>query len=1321
MKYRSRFKSWVKSLGWEDLLSALEFELDVERNEDELLLRMVREQAPPTNPIHPCALPTRKCPRAVFDDDGRNGLYRKIKSRIHQPRLFQWTETGRKQPQRNAKTKRDRKLLPVYDFIARKFIVNGDRLSLGCTEEQRTADESLLLGTVVVEDPAGLSRRITTRRVRFVSRRHFAPGDVLRMLRIASRGNFLCCQGESGPDWFQPTERFFSLSMYLSSRFERSLWEKFSQRATFDSSVCRWMLPDLRPPTSELESLILKAASGAIGTLICRDRAQTLSTTYPATLDLEFLLENHSLIVACATDVTSSLSLASRRKRRCDIDGLLMCDLLLIDTPLDDLRRDICRRLHESLVEYGQKQLEAAFINDRQVSILPQVKDKRQKRRRRQQKQRSDPTPMNMDTGLDLIAEASDVEEAPGTGKSDCFTFPSSSANDRMRNRNIVFCLSIFDDVLSAVFATVGLEPDKDDAFLGESPQRDANPLRSRATAAGLEKGAGTLDSDHQPVLDFDIRSRATLPHEEVVNDESLQQVPIPGSFTAHYGTIGGAFYHRPDPGFVWDLNDDDWGRIQRMPTRESSLLADFFKGGAVSGLAMVESGDRECFVASSTAASVDSFSEQAEAEDELVNLAVGIAESDVPVGHAEQQQGTMEVVEEEYSPADSPPPVTETTLKLDPPRSPSPEAPATPSPTLSPILVSLADLKELQEDALHLKDKSPEILGLPETRKFFALTASSLPSSPHTRPSGISGSASRDDLTKVTVYKDSMRRDSPKGSGSLAARHSTSKGRMGKSRDDQELGVARVSHHRKSTDALSSYRNSFKIGKAKDDHDIRHSSIRSIEHIPSRTRLQQNRSAFSSVRASPSDVFLRNAPGQLPFDVGPRQICARSEIADGQDDSHQWHISHRSLSAEEMDNNTVTKDGSTTITSFSHRETEEQATLREERNAFRDMCLTLGAEVAKLKNLLASQRGTTVAPRHGYTYGMPQPFQDAAFFGPEAFSIATKARTMAAMSDAGFKGEHESLASEDDFAGRQIRGDAIHATIAGSDVSLDPTSGHLLTALPQPIPHQKDLEAIAIHGTQSRLAKEIFQFVDSVNVQLTKQEPRRRLAVERMTRLVNTVWPRAQVKLYGSHVTGLCLPSSDLDFVIRLPAVHKKAVADAPGALEGRNAINETKQKKLARKLKGESWIDPRSLKLIERTVVPVIKVSTKDTKAKLIHLDITFDAPGHHGSEAALMVSQILDELPMIRPLVLVLKQFLLDRGLLTAYTGGLSSYCLFLMLTRYLQEQSSVFGDVGSLLMGFLDFFGNYVSVMHAGGPSMLWRCANHVSHYRFPPLV
>lgn len=73
--------------------------------------------------------------------------------------------------------------------------------------------------------------------------------------------------------------------------------------------------------------------------------------------------------------------------------------------------------------------------------------------------------------------------------------------------------------------------------------------------------------------------------------------------------------------------------------------------------------------------------------------------------------------------------------------------------------------------------------------------------------------------------------------------------------------------------------------------------------------------------------------------------------------------------------------------------------------------------------------------------------------------------------------------------------------------------------------------------------------------------------------------------------------------------------------------------------------------------------------------------------------MIRHTLEEVPVIRPLVLVLKQFLLDRGLLTAYTGGISSYCLFLMVTRYCQEQSPSWCDCGSLLMGLLDFYGNF----------------------------
>ena len=119
-------------------------------------------------------------------------------------------------------------------------------------------------------------------------------------------------------------------------------------------------------------------------------------------------------------------------------------------------------------------------------------------------------------------------------------------------------------------------------------------------------------------------------------------------------------------------------------------------------------------------------------------------------------------------------------------------------------------------------------------------------------------------------------------------------------------------------------------------------------------------------------------------------------------------------------------------------------------------MCLTLGAEVSKLRNLLAAQTSTALypvavefPPGHGH-----HPFRSNGF-DPESvnhtFQISPRARTLAAMSDAGYRGEHESLASEDEFAASKLmtRESPQHlssgVTVAESDASLDRNSGHNL------------------------------------------------------------------------------------------------------------------------------------------------------------------------------------------------------------------------------------------------------------------------------------
>jgi DNA polymerase sigma len=50
--------------------------------------------------------------------------------------------------------------------------------------------------------------------------------------------------------------------------------------------------------------------------------------------------------------------------------------------------------------------------------------------------------------------------------------------------------------------------------------------------------------------------------------------------------------------------------------------------------------------------------------------------------------------------------------------------------------------------------------------------------------------------------------------------------------------------------------------------------------------------------------------------------------------------------------------------------------------------------------------------------------------------------------------------------------------------------------------------------------------------------------------------------------------------------------------------------------------------------------------------------------------VVKGFVRSLPALTPLVLVLKQFLYERGLNNPYTGGLSSYCIILMVVSFLQ---------------------------------------------------
>ena len=185
---------------------------------------------------------------------------------------------------------------------------------------------------------------------------------------------------------------------------------------------------------------------------------------------------------------------------------------------------------------------------------------------------------------------------------------------------------------------------------------------------------------------------------------------------------------------------------------------------------------------------------------------------------------------------------------------------------------------------------------------------------------------------------------------------------------------------------------------------------------------------------------------------------------------------------------------------------------------------------------------------------------------------------------------------------------------------------------------------------------------------------------VERVRAGIKQVWPAAQVETFGSFRTGLYLPSSDLDLVV----FGKWEVLPL---------------RTLERELLDRKIPQPDTMLVLDRASVPIIKMVDRITGIKV---DISFNLV--NGVKSAQLVNMFKKQFPALPKLVSVLKQFLLSRDLACVYTGGLSSYCLTLMVVSFLQLHprtgvDCLSANLGVLLLEFLQLYGcsfNYNSL-------------------------
>jgi len=218
-------------------------------------------------------------------------------------------------------------------------------------------------------------------------------------------------------------------------------------------------------------------------------------------------------------------------------------------------------------------------------------------------------------------------------------------------------------------------------------------------------------------------------------------------------------------------------------------------------------------------------------------------------------------------------------------------------------------------------------------------------------------------------------------------------------------------------------------------------------------------------------------------------------------------------------------------------------------------------------------------------------------------------------------------------------------------------------------------------------LHQEIIDFAKWM--QPTREEQMlRSCVVERIKRVVHLLWPTARVEIFGSFKTGLYLPTSDIDMVIfgewQAPPLRT-----------------------LERKLIEHCIADPSNVKVLDKASVPIVKLVDIMTRIKI---DISFNT--NNCLKSADKINELLRKYPCLDKLVLVLKQFLLQRHLNEVFVGGLGSYCLTLMVVALLQNHPRHLRNLeeenlGVLLIEFFELFGvtfNYSNTgirIHNGG--------------------
>ncbi|CAL9728051.1 poly(A) RNA polymerase protein 2 [Monosporozyma unispora] len=274
---------------------------------------------------------------------------------------------------------------------------------------------------------------------------------------------------------------------------------------------------------------------------------------------------------------------------------------------------------------------------------------------------------------------------------------------------------------------------------------------------------------------------------------------------------------------------------------------------------------------------------------------------------------------------------------------------------------------------------------------------------------------------------------------------------------------------------------------------------------------------------------------------------------------------------------------------------------------------------------------------------------------------------------------EHNSLAGNDDFiafSNSETSGESESEEDEEDEDNKDKTKTKIeekivTTEYPWIVNHD--------HSKQTEIADwltlEIQDFVHYISP--SKEEIKaRNITISKLRQAVKSLWPDADLHVFGSYATDLYLPGSDIDCVVNSTNCDKQ---------------NTSSLYKLAKHLKDEHIAT--EIEVISKTRVPIIKFVEVESR---IHIDVSFERT--NGLEAAKLIRDWLDTTPGLRELVLIVKQFLHSRRLNNVHTGGLGGFSIICLVYSYLHMHPRIITNeidpvenLGVLLIDFFELYG------------------------------